>query len=334
MSMSILPLEPDTEFGFSYTLCILGALNTGKSSLLNLFCEDVYTQKPLATWGVDNKLCSAVFKNPLDEDVQAKISCFEVSGDERFVQMRKDNVRKSEVFVLVYSLSDLNSFFQLEPLIQEIRSNCQNREAPIFIVGNKCDGESVRLVTLEQAEGLAGLYGLLHFEVSAKTQHNIGSLTSALTRCFQRLSFPPFSNEIHFIDSEYDDVIKQLQAQIAKGITSHDDLASFKRNLSQLPTQISYSVLMIGGLVLLCGVGLLLSSTFGLAGVGMAKSFAAGYQVLLLIAGAALVAGASVVCAYGSVTDSVLVKQFKQLIPKAEKQLSCVVPGTISSRTP
>jgi len=51
------------------------------------------------------------------------------------------------------------------------------------LLGNKCDLESKRKVTIERGEDFAAKYGMRFYEVSAKESINVSESFIAMTRC-------------------------------------------------------------------------------------------------------------------------------------------------------
>ena len=83
--------------------------------------------------------------------------------------------------MLVYDITDLESFQNLNTWLIEIEKNASKNVYKI-LVGNKCDMENERKVTVEQGKDFAAQYGMKFFETSAKESTNVSDSFIAMTK--------------------------------------------------------------------------------------------------------------------------------------------------------
>ena len=83
--------------------------------------------------------------------------------------------------MLVYDITDLESFQNLNSWLIEIEKNASKNVYKI-LVGNKCDMEGDRKVTIEQGKDFASQYGMKFFETSAKESINVSEAFTEMTK--------------------------------------------------------------------------------------------------------------------------------------------------------
>ena len=74
--------------------------------------------------------------------------------------------------MIVYDISSKESFNNVSTWIEDCWSQSP-KTITLILVGNKCDLDEERQVTFEEGEEFAKDNGMLFFEASAKTGHNI-----------------------------------------------------------------------------------------------------------------------------------------------------------------
>ena len=74
--------------------------------------------------------------------------------------------------MLVYDITDLESFHNLNSWLIEIEKNAPKNVYKI-LVGNKCDMENERKVSKKQGKEFALHYGMKFYETSAKNSTNV-----------------------------------------------------------------------------------------------------------------------------------------------------------------
>ena len=80
--------------------------------------------------------------------------------------------KNSVCALIVYDISSKESFNNVSTWIDDCRSQSP-KTITLILVGNKCDLDEERQVTFAEGEEFAKDNGMLFFEASAKTGHNI-----------------------------------------------------------------------------------------------------------------------------------------------------------------
>merc|ERR1711918_50779 len=74
--------------------------------------------------------------------------------------------------LLVYDITRRETFTHLTSWLEESRTHA-SPNMTIMLIGNKCDDEEKRAVTLEEGQNFAKQHGLLFLETSAETALNV-----------------------------------------------------------------------------------------------------------------------------------------------------------------
>jgi len=162
-----------TDFSNSlkkFKLVFLGEQSVGKTSLITRFMYDSFDSTYQATIGID-----FLSKTMYLEDRTVRLQIRDTAGQERFRSLIPSYIRDSSAAVVVYDISNTNSFAQVDRWIEDVRAE-RGSDVIIILVGNKTDLTDQRRVSMEQGERRAKELGVLFIESSAKTGHNVKQL--------------------------------------------------------------------------------------------------------------------------------------------------------------
>ena len=150
-------------------LLIIGDSTVGKTSILSRFVDGTFNSNYLATVGLEN-----ITKDEIIDDKTIRIKIWDTAGQERYKSLTKSFFRNAEGVMLVYDVTNLETYENLKFWLQSIKNNMSSDvgEIPIIIIGNKIDCED-REVNREEAEKCWKEQGYPYFETSAKTGENI-----------------------------------------------------------------------------------------------------------------------------------------------------------------
>jgi len=106
-----------------------------------------------------------------EEEVKAQI--WDTAGQERFSSMMGTYYRKAKGALLLFSVTDRQSFEDAEGWYQQIME-LGEEGTMVLLVGNKCDVDgSARVVSAEDAKAFAASHKMQYIETSAKSGHNV-----------------------------------------------------------------------------------------------------------------------------------------------------------------
>ncbi|KAJ9068748.1 Ras- protein Rab-18 [Entomophthora muscae] len=163
----------------TFKLLLIGNSSVGKSSILLRFTDDTFLPQEdiSATIGVDFKA------KVIDIDSKKyKLTIWDTAGQERFRTLTSSYYRGAHGVILVYDVTNRETFNNLEQWFSELNTYCSNKDVIKMIVGNKVDKETVRAVTRQEGIDYARSMETLFIECSAKTKLGIQQAVEELVR--------------------------------------------------------------------------------------------------------------------------------------------------------
>lgn len=148
-------------------LCLLGGGAVGKSAITINFVhkhfvelydptiEDNYRR----TWSVDGEMYL--------------IDVLDTAGQDDFTVLRDSYMRTSEAFILVYDITNADSFAEIQKIYNHLCMARDSTNVPLLIIGNKCDLSNQRQVKTAEAQQWAHSINARFLEASAKLRYNI-----------------------------------------------------------------------------------------------------------------------------------------------------------------
>jgi Ras-related protein Rab-1A len=160
----------DSDYDYLFKIIIVGDSGIGKSAMLFRFVDDIYNTSYISTIGVDFKM-----KNIFINGKIIKLQIWDTAGQERFRTITTSYYRGAHIILICYSITDYDSFRNLEMWYGEIKKYA-SLDAKIIICGTKNDLITKREVTYEEGKAFAEKYGFYFFETSSKDNKNIDEL--------------------------------------------------------------------------------------------------------------------------------------------------------------
>ncbi|XP_003454727.1 ras-related protein ralB-A [Oreochromis niloticus] len=159
-----------------HKVIMVGSGGVGKSALTLQFMYDEFVEDYEPT-----KADSYRKKVVLDgEDVQ--IDILDTAGQEDYAAIRDNYFRSGEGFLLVFSITEHESFTATSEFREQILRVKEEEAIPLLLVGNKSDLEDRRQVSAEEATAKASEWGVQYVETSAKTRANVDKVFFDLMR--------------------------------------------------------------------------------------------------------------------------------------------------------
>eukprot|EP00064_Thunnus_orientalis_P015668 superscaffoldBa00002948_g15723 len=163
-----------------FKLVFLGEQSVGKTSLITRFMYDSF-----------------------DNTYQVRLQLWDTAGQERFRSLIPSYIRDSTVAVVVYDITNVNSFQQTCKWIDDVRTE-RGSDVIIMLVGNKTDLEEKRQITIEEGEQRAKELNVMFIETSAKTGCNVKQWIMSRVEAFR--------------DTNLRSLLKELRTDIAMAV--------------------------------------------------------------------------------------------------------------------
>ena len=155
-------VDDKTQNDFSIKVLVIGDVEVGKTTIFNQFTKHEFYPSYSPTTGYNFFFVKLKTNNKV-----MKLQIWDTSGNPSYRANCLQWFRNSELCIVVYSVTNLDSFNNVKIWINDLRAN--NSEAPIVLLGNQSDDEENRAVTKEMGEKIKEEYNLEFFEeVSAK----------------------------------------------------------------------------------------------------------------------------------------------------------------------
>ncbi|XP_023346280.1 ras-related protein Rab-1A isoform X4 [Eurytemora carolleeae] len=155
------------EYDYLFKLLLIGDSGVGKSCLLRRFADDTYTESYISTIGVDFKIRTIEL-----DGKTIKLQIWDTAGQERFRTITSSYYRGAHGIIVVYDVTDQESFNNVKQWLQEI-DRYASENVNKLLVGNKCDLTNKKVVDYSSAKEYADQLGIPFLETSAKNATNV-----------------------------------------------------------------------------------------------------------------------------------------------------------------
>jgi small GTP-binding protein len=162
-------MQINSDFEVMIKLMIIGDSSVGKTNFIFRFTEGRFSTFHVATVGFDYK--SRIIKLPSNKK-KVKLQIWDTAGQERYMALNKNLFQKVQGIILMYDLTNRDSFENLNGWLNLVTQNVSNKI--IMLVGNKLDlAEEKRIVTETEGMMLAQENKILFSEASGSSGENV-----------------------------------------------------------------------------------------------------------------------------------------------------------------
>lgn len=159
-----------------YKVVVLGSGGVGKSALTVKFVSGTFMEK------YDPTIEDFYRKEIEVDNAPSVLEILDTAGTEQFASMRDLYIKNGQGFLIVYSITSLQTFQDIKTMREQIIRVKGVDKIPMILVGNKCDLEHQREVPISEGAGLANTWGCPFMETSAKSTNNVNEVFIEIVR--------------------------------------------------------------------------------------------------------------------------------------------------------
>lgn len=163
--------------GKDIPIVVLGGGGVGKSCLTIQYIQGHFVDRYDAT-------IEDIYRKRVSIDGRQEVLMIvDTAGQEAFGTMREQYMKSGLGFVLVYSITDSESFHQLKKIYAHLRrTKGESTPLPCIVVGNKTDLSTQRAVSAEEGMLFAQQANAPFIETTAKDRHQVEEVFATLVR--------------------------------------------------------------------------------------------------------------------------------------------------------
>ena len=164
------------DYDYLFKMVLVGNSSVGKTCLFLQYADNVFNESFMPTIGVDFRIKSMEI-----DSSYVKMQIWDTAGQERFKTITSSYYKGAHGLIVVFDLTDRQSFLDLENWLLEIEKHASDRVVKLLI-GNKLDLEGARTVSYEEAVNFSKCNGMSYLETSAKNGKNVNEAFNLMAR--------------------------------------------------------------------------------------------------------------------------------------------------------
>ena len=160
-------MDLQTDYDMIFKLVIIGDSGVGKSNLLSRYLRDEFNIDTKSTVGVEFGTQKLEIQN-----YRVKVQIWDTAGQERYKAITSAYYKGAKGALLVYDITRKETFENIDKWIFELKRNA-DEDITLVLIGNKCDLEDKREVSMSIGNDKAMLYNCAFIETSALSAKNV-----------------------------------------------------------------------------------------------------------------------------------------------------------------
>lgn len=159
-----------------FKVVVLGSGGVGKSALTVQFVSGCFIEK------YDPTIEDFYRKEIEVDNSPCVLEILDTAGTEQFASMRDLYIKNGHGFIVMYSLTNHQTFQDISSMRNVISRVKGSQPAPILLVANKLDLDCQREVSTAEGSALAELWDCPFIEASAKDRINVNEVFATVVR--------------------------------------------------------------------------------------------------------------------------------------------------------
>lgn len=162
---------------YCFKIILVGEANSGKTTLVNLFCDNSYRNYYDPTIGVE--FISTTIN---ESEKNIKLQFWDTAGQQIFAPIIKNYYKNIAGMFYVIDLTNRTSIRKIDYWLNEYRKNkSENYPAYIVVIGNKCES-SKRVISEKEITEIFKDKKIFYIETSALDNINIDKAKNAMIK--------------------------------------------------------------------------------------------------------------------------------------------------------
>jgi small GTP-binding protein len=188
--LNIIDAAQDIDPEYCFKLVILGDSGVGKTSLVKYEINNSFINS-----NNSSKIFEHSFKNFSISEKIVRLQIWDTCGQEIYHSSIKNFYKSALCIIVVFSLDSLDSFYNVNEWIKEIKEN-NSEDSIIVLIGNKSDLSKPRIIPKVLIEDYCKKNEIEnYFETSAKTGENVHEIfKNLLKQLFIKFAMPIINN--------------------------------------------------------------------------------------------------------------------------------------------
>ena len=166
------------NYDYFSKVLIIGDAYVGKTTFLDSLIGRKYSSRYVSTIGVD--LHVEMIKSYKGDLVKCHL--WDLAGHERFRAITRGYFREATCAILMFDLSNYESFRSLTNWLDMIKNNTVRKNIPIILVGSKKDKQ--RNISAEKARSFAYSHNMKYMEITSKNENTARDVLIDLINIF------------------------------------------------------------------------------------------------------------------------------------------------------
>ena len=182
--------QNNTSYDMIFKIVLIGDSSVGKTNMLSRYISNEYDPNSQSTIGVELSTKNYKFDND-----EVKVQLWDTAGQEKYRSITSSYYKGAQGCLLVYDITRKATFENIDKWYSELKSGADN-DINAILVGNKCDLENERQVTVEEAQKKAKLFNMAFMETSALNGTNIEKAFNELVSSVYKNNKKSFNHEV------------------------------------------------------------------------------------------------------------------------------------------